>query len=162
MGFRGGSVGKESAYQCRRCEFVPWVGKIPWRRQPTPVLLPGKFHGQESLVGQSPWDCRRVKYDLVTKKTKNKGVLIGILHLGCPGSCLQHSGSFQLKCVNSQLWHTNSSLHPFGIQFPDQELNLGRLYWECGVLATGPPGKPPYPHHSFNIHQIIDDQKSLL
>ena len=43
MGFRGGSVGKESACQCRRCEFVPWVGKIPWRRQPTPVLLPGKF-----------------------------------------------------------------------------------------------------------------------
>ena len=28
-----------------------------WRRQwhPTPVLLPGKFHGQRSLVGCSPW-----------------------------------------------------------------------------------------------------------
>ena len=28
-----------------------------WRRkwQPTPVLLPGKFHGQRSLVGYSPW-----------------------------------------------------------------------------------------------------------
>ena len=23
--------------------------------QPTPVLLPGKFHGQRSLVGCSPW-----------------------------------------------------------------------------------------------------------
>ena len=22
--------GKESACQCRRCEFDPWVGKIPW------------------------------------------------------------------------------------------------------------------------------------
>ena len=22
-----------------------------------------------------------------------------------------------------------------------QELNLGRLHWECGVLTTGPPGK---------------------
>ena len=31
----------------------PWVGKIPWRRewQPTPVFLPGKPHGQRSLVG---------------------------------------------------------------------------------------------------------------
>ena len=31
----------------------PWVRKIPWRRkwQPTPVLLPGKSHGQRSLVG---------------------------------------------------------------------------------------------------------------
>ena len=30
-----------------------WVGKIPWRRkwQPAPVFLPGKSHGQRSLVG---------------------------------------------------------------------------------------------------------------
>ena len=29
----------------------------PWKRQwqPTPVLLPGKSHGQRSLVGCSPW-----------------------------------------------------------------------------------------------------------
>ena len=34
------------------------VGKIPWRRkwQSTPGLLPGKSHGQRSLVGYSPWD----------------------------------------------------------------------------------------------------------
>ena len=33
------------------------VGKIPWRREwwPTPVFLPGKFHGQRSLVGYSSW-----------------------------------------------------------------------------------------------------------
>ena len=33
------------------------VGKILWRRkwQPTPVFLPGKFHGQRSLAGYSPW-----------------------------------------------------------------------------------------------------------
>ena len=49
--------GKESACQGRRCSFDPWVGKIAWRRkwQPTPVFLPGKFHGQRSLVGYSPW-----------------------------------------------------------------------------------------------------------
>ena len=34
----------------------PWVGKIAWRREwlPTPVLLPGKFYGQKSLMGYSP------------------------------------------------------------------------------------------------------------
>ena len=39
------------------------------RRQwhPTPVLLPGKSHGQRSLVGCSPWGCKRVGYDLVSK-----------------------------------------------------------------------------------------------
>ena len=49
--FPGGTSGKESTCQCRRCRFHPCVGKIPWRRkwQPTPVFLPGK-----SLVGYSP------------------------------------------------------------------------------------------------------------
>ena len=34
--------------------------KPPRRRRqwhPTPVLLPGKFHGRRSLVGYSPWGC---------------------------------------------------------------------------------------------------------
>ena len=39
-----------------RAGFDAWVGKIPWRRkwQPTPVFLPGKFHGWRSLAGYSP------------------------------------------------------------------------------------------------------------
>ena len=39
---------------------IPWVGKIPWGRkwQPTLVFLPGKSHGQSSLVGYSPWSCK--------------------------------------------------------------------------------------------------------
>ena len=37
-----------------------WVRKIPWSRkwQPTPVLLPGKFHGQRSLVSYNSWGCK--------------------------------------------------------------------------------------------------------
>ena len=55
-----GSSGRESAGQCRRCGFDPWVKKIPWRRewQPTPIFLPGRSgrsHGQRSLEGYSPW-----------------------------------------------------------------------------------------------------------
>ena len=47
---------------CRRCEFEPWAGKIPWRRkwQPTPVFLPGKSHGQRSLAGYSLWSCKEL------------------------------------------------------------------------------------------------------
>ena len=43
--------------QCRRPRFDPWIGQITWRRkwQPTPVFLPGEFHGQRSLEGYSPW-----------------------------------------------------------------------------------------------------------
>ena len=49
--------GRESTRQCRRLALDPWVGKIPWRtkRQPAPVSLPGKSHGQRSLAGHSPW-----------------------------------------------------------------------------------------------------------
>ena len=45
--------GKESAYQCRRCRFDPWVRKIPWRRKwySIPVFLPGKSHGHRSFMG---------------------------------------------------------------------------------------------------------------
>ena len=41
--------------------------KIPWRRewQPTPVFLPGEFHGQRNLMGYSPWG-HRVGCDRVT------------------------------------------------------------------------------------------------
>ena len=51
------SVVKEFAFKCRRRRFNSWVRKIPWSRkwQPTPVFLPGKFHGQRSLAGYSPW-----------------------------------------------------------------------------------------------------------
>ena len=51
--FPGGSVVKESACQYRRHGFDPWVRKIPWRRKSSPVFLPGKPHGQRSLVGYS-------------------------------------------------------------------------------------------------------------
>ena len=55
MGFPNNSADKDSACNAgnRKLEFDPWVGKMPWRRkwQPTPMLLPEIFHGQQSLVG---------------------------------------------------------------------------------------------------------------
>ena len=51
---------KSICLQCRRPGFRSWVGKIPWRRkrQPSPVLLPGKSHGLRSLVGYSQWGSK--------------------------------------------------------------------------------------------------------
>ena len=50
-----------NAGETRECRFDPWVRKIPWsrKRQPTPVFLPGKFHGQRGLVGYSPWGLKQ-------------------------------------------------------------------------------------------------------
>ena len=49
--------GRQSACQCRRCRFKPWVGKISWKRkwQPTPIFLSGKYHRQRRLEGYSLW-----------------------------------------------------------------------------------------------------------
>ena len=84
--FLGGASGKESVCQCRshnRCGFNPYLGKIPGSRkwQLAPVLLPGKFRGQRSLAGYSPWGCR-VRHNWVTKhkdikQATHKTVLIG-------------------------------------------------------------------------------------
>ena len=38
----------------KRCGFNPWVQKIPWRRQPSPLFLPEESHGQRSPVSYSP------------------------------------------------------------------------------------------------------------
>ena len=42
-----------NAEKNKRSGFDFWVGEIHWRRkwQHTPVFLPGKFHGQRTLVG---------------------------------------------------------------------------------------------------------------
>ena len=63
--------GKEPACQCKRHRFDPWVSEFPWRRkwQPTPVFFPGKSHRRgRSLVGYSPWGCKRVRLNLATQQ----------------------------------------------------------------------------------------------
>ena len=45
--------------------FEAWVGKIPWKRKwlPTPVFLPGEFHGQRSLGGLLSMGSKTVEHD---------------------------------------------------------------------------------------------------
>ena len=42
--------------KCGRPELNPWVGKIPWRREPTPVFWPGEFHGLHK-----PWGLKQLE-----------------------------------------------------------------------------------------------------
>ena len=65
MGLPRGCSGKEYACQSRRhkrCGFDPWVEKIHWRWEwkPTPVILPGEFHGQRSLADYSSWSLKEL------------------------------------------------------------------------------------------------------
>ena len=59
---REGQVNSGNASTCQyrrlsRLVLDLWVRKVPGSRrwQPTLVFLPGKFHGQKSLEGYSPW-----------------------------------------------------------------------------------------------------------
>ena len=76
---------KRARLQCRRysgLSFHLWAGKIPWRKawRSTPVFLPGKFHGQRSQAGCSPWG--RKEWDM-TEHSRQSGVSRS---LHCPPS----------------------------------------------------------------------------
>ena len=69
--------GKESTCQCKRLGFNPWIRKITWRRkrQPTPVILPGKIPWTEEPSGQRSMGSQRVRHNLATE---NKMLFLGL------------------------------------------------------------------------------------
>ena len=50
------------ARDARDAGLISGLGISPGSRkwQTTPVFLPGKFHGERSLVGYSPWDHKEL------------------------------------------------------------------------------------------------------
>ena len=87
--------GKESACPCRsrgRQELDRLFRKIPWSRkwQSTPIFLPGKSHGQRSLVDYSPWGHRELEMTTHTYLSILSDV-VGVLELR-NNSLLPHPG----------------------------------------------------------------------
>ena len=60
--------------------FILWVRKILWRSKwlPAPVILPGEFHGERSLVGYSMWGCKESE---ITKLVNNTSVALNTLKM---------------------------------------------------------------------------------
>ena len=56
LSFAGGSDGRESACNAEDLGLIPGSRRFPKKREwlPTPIFLPGDFHGQRSLVSYSP------------------------------------------------------------------------------------------------------------
>ena len=86
-----------SAGDGRDASLIP--GLIPWRRkwQPTPLFLPGEFHGQGSLAGCSPWGLKesdtteQTQTGLITFNVSTEyGLLFSSFYIN------QHSIYFQL------------------------------------------------------------------
>ena len=59
MGFPRGSVSKESTCYTKGTSSIAGLGRsLEEKMATTPVFLPGKLHGQKSLVGYSPRDLK--------------------------------------------------------------------------------------------------------
>ena len=60
-GFLGGYKGKESICNAGDLSLIPGSGR--YHREghlPTPVFLPGEFHGQRSPADYSPQHCKKL------------------------------------------------------------------------------------------------------
>ena len=61
-GFLGGSDSKESAYNARHLVWISGSGRSLGEGNGNPLkyFCHGKFHGQRSLVGYSPWAPKKL------------------------------------------------------------------------------------------------------
>ena len=69
--------------QLQNCDYLAITRRRRWH--PTPVLLPGKFHGWRSLVGCSPWG--RQESDMTEQ-----------LHFPFSLSCIGEGNGNPLQC----------------------------------------------------------------
>ena len=119
--------GKESACQCRRPGFDPWVGKIPWRRKCNPL--------QYSCLGnpKNRGACRaivhgvaRVRHNLLTKQqnkfTKNRGHFFICFHQSFQNHMAYylflglHISFFSLSTFHGHLWYDQVQLMSGSVQ----------------------------------------------
>ena len=70
MGFPRGSVVKQPPASAGDMGLIPGLARSPrgGNGKPLQNSLGGKYHGQRTLVGYSPWCPKRVGNDLVTKQ----------------------------------------------------------------------------------------------
>ena len=83
--FHGGSDGKESVRNVGDLDSIPGFGRSPGEGngyplqyfclENTPVFIPGEFHGQRSLAGYSPWDCKESDMTEHVTHTRNVHIL---------------------------------------------------------------------------------------
>ena len=69
MDFLGGSAMRNPPANAGHASLIPGSRRFPGEgNESTQVFLSGKSHGQRSLVGYSPWVCKRVRHDLAAKQ----------------------------------------------------------------------------------------------
>ena len=162
--------GKESACQCGRGRFDPWVGKIPWRRkrQPIPVSLPEESHGQRSLVGYRPWDCKEL--DSAEPLKGGLGGLPTPLVVLCAGIMIlllvSQSGSWVLAFLYLLLIHNLPRLCTYTVLFSPLIVSLysvapGGICQGAGTAIKGPRSQLVSEWHKVKISAECHPSKSV-
>ena len=84
-------------------KWETWVWSLGWEdplekemATHSSILLPGKSHGQKSLVGYSPWGCKRVGHSLAMETTENS---YKNLHLNVHSSVIHNGQKVQTTLV---------------------------------------------------------------
>ena len=167
-GFPGGAVVRESTCQHRtrrRRGFDPWVGKIPWKRtwQPTPVFLPGKSHGQRSLVDYSPCNSprghERVGHDWIPGSAATGITVIWCLVvvqllsrvlLFVTPRAIAHQVPLSVGFSRQQYW-SGLPFPPPG-DLPDSGIKPRSPALQVDTLLTAPPGKSSHLVVFFKVH----------
>ena len=91
--------GKETARECRRCGFDPWVGKIPWRREWH--LL--QYSRLENSVDRGAWRAYS-PWIIQSAKSDNSATELRQTQEGCSDSSRWISPSY-LEWDNGLLFH---------------------------------------------------------
>ena len=67
--FPSGSEGNLPAMQEAQVQSLGWEDSLEKQMATYSVFLPREFHGQRSLVGYSPWDCKESDMTLCNPTT---------------------------------------------------------------------------------------------
>ena len=147
--------------ECRRPGFDPWIERIPWRRawQPIPVLLPGEFHGQRSLMGYSRWGRTEpyttewLTHELITAggSLSTNGaypfpIPIDQLHLPCTNTYDSDFSFLQCSIFSSSLSMSVSGQDFRLTETDETQVAAAKLLQSCPTLCdsidSSTPGSP--------------------
>ena len=141
-----------------------WVRSLgqedPLEREwlPTPVFLPGEFHGQRSLVGYSPWGHKELDITERLTYTHPSGCCENSISIKTLSTYYVVVFSCQVVSNSATSW---TVFHKFPLSmgfprqdtrvgcqsllqgtFPTQGLNPGLLHWQADSLSLSHQGSP--------------------
>ena len=104
---------QRTCLECRKPGIDTLIGKIPWRRiwLPTPLFLPGDFHGQMSLAGYSPWRCK--ESDTTDGLSTQLSTVYTVSNKYHSYRCITHGGTVGTHIVTPKMYGFCKVLHDF-------------------------------------------------